>query len=262
MEGAAMNEQMQALLVLADQDRHLHDLRKLLKQIPVRLADARKQLDAEQVILDEVRIPWESWDKEIREKDATIRIANETTGRFENHVKEVTTQQEYVAARKQIDEARRLSLRLEDEIKSLRAKQEEITPRLNDIRGHYDNVREAYLAVEAEILKEKAGLDKEVAAFQVTKKEAAKKLDGRTNQYYERLNRSNKVPALVPCVEGVCTGCNIALPPQVYNQLLANPDRYGTCSHCNRMLYHVPPAEHLPPAEGPVEVPPQESKTA
>ena len=257
-----MNEQMQALLVLADQDRHIHELQKQLKQIPARLAEARKQLDAEQVILDELRIPWEAWDKEIREKEATIRIAQETTNRFETHVKEVTTQQEYVAARKQIDEARRLSFRLEDEIKALRARQDEITPRLSEIRGHYDNVLEAYLAVEGEILKEKAGLDGEVVAFQSTKKEAAKKLDGRTTQYYERLNRSNKVPALVPCVDGVCTGCNIALPPQVYNQLLANPDRYGTCSHCNRMLYHMPPADHLPAAEGSVEVPPQESKTA
>jgi len=251
-----MNDQMQALLILADQDRHIQELQKLLKQIPARLTEARKQLDAEQVILDEVRIPWEGWEKEIREKETTIQIAQETTARFESHVKQVTTQQEYVAARKQIDEAKRLSLRLEDEIKALRAKQEEVSPRLSEIQGHYDKVLEAYKAVEAEILKEKAGLDKEMSALLIVKGDAAKKLDHRTHQYYERLNKSGKMPALVPSVDGVCTGCNIALPPQVYNQLIANPDRYGVCSHCNRMLYYVPPAEQ------PAEVAAQESKTA
>jgi predicted nucleic acid-binding Zn-ribbon protein len=256
MEGAAVNNQMQSLLILAEQDRQIYELQRLLKQIPQRLAEARKQLDAEQVILDEVRIPWEQWEKEIREKEVTIQIAQETTTRFENHVKQVTTQQEYVAARKQIDEARRLSFRLEDEIKALRVKQEEITPRLKEVQERYDKVLEAYQAVEAEILKEKDGLDNEVAGHQKVKTEAAKHLDSRTSNYYERLNKSGKVPALVPSVDGVCGGCNIALPPQVYNQLLANPDRYGVCSHCNRMLYHLPPAPEQP------DPPAQESKTA
>jgi predicted nucleic acid-binding Zn-ribbon protein len=44
-------------------------------------------------------------------------------------------------------------------------------------------------------------------------------------------------------VDGVCGGCNIAIPPQLYNQLIANPRHWGTCSHCTRMLYYVPPED-------------------
>ena len=238
-----MNDEMQALMILAEQDRLIFDLRRKLKQIPLQLADARRQLDAEQALLNEVKVPWEGWEKDIREKSATIQIAIDTTDKFEVHLKQVTTQQEYVAARKQIDEARRLSTRLEDEIKVLRAKQEEVNPRLGELQGHYDKVLESYREVEGEILKVKAALDAEVATHEKVKTEATRKLEPRTLAYYERLSKSGRFPALVSTVGGVCGGCSIALPPQVYNQLIANPNRYGTCSHCNRMLYYTPPEE-------------------
>jgi predicted nucleic acid-binding Zn-ribbon protein len=241
-----MNEEMQALMILAEQDRLILDLQKKLRQIPRQLADARRQLDAEQSLLDEVKIPWDGWNREIREKKTTIEIAVETIAKFESFLKQVTTQQEYVAARKQIDEARRLGARLEDEIKELRAKQEEVNPRLSEVQGRYNNVLEAYMAVEKEILAVKDGLEAELAGHEKVKAEAAKRLEARTLNYYERLNRSGRVPALVPTQDGVCSGCNIALPPQVYNQLIANPSRYGVCSHCNRMLYYTPPSK---PAE-------------
>jgi len=246
-----MNQEMQALMAVAEQDRFIHDLRRKLKHIPQQIAEARKQLDAEQVQLDEVKIPHDGWEREVREKAATIQIADDTINKFEAHLKNVTTQQEYIAARKQIDEARRLSLRLEDEIKEFKTKQEEVFPRLTERQGHYDNVLEAFKAVEGEILKVKAELEAEMAKHEALKAEAAKALEARTLAYYERLNKSGRIPALVPSVNGVCSGCNIAIPPQLYNQLIANPNRYGTCSHCTRMLYYVPVVE--PEAEGKVE---------
>lgn len=234
-----MTDEMQALMAVAEQDRYIHDLRRKLKQIPQQLAEARKQLDAEQILLDEVKIPHDGWEREVREKTTTIEIADDTINKFEAHLKSVTTQQEYIAARKQIDEARRLGTRLEDEIKELKAKQEDVRPRLTELLGHYNNVLEAYKLVETEILRVKAELEAEMARHEALKSEAAKALEARTLAYYERLNKSGRVPALVPTVNGVCSGCNIAIPPQLYNQLIANPKRYGTCSHCTRMLYYV-----------------------
>lgn len=251
-----MKDEMQALMAVAEQDRFIHDLRRKLKQIPKQLAEARKQLDAEQVQLDEVKIPHDGWEREVREKSSTIQIADDTINKFEAHLKNVTTQQEYVAARKQIDEARRLSMRLADEIKELTAKQEEVAPRLTERLGHYNNVLDAYKVVEAEILKVKAELESEMAKHEALKAEAAKSLEARTLAYYERLNKSGRTPALVPSANGVCGGCSISIPPQLYNQLIANPARYGTCSHCTRMLYYVPAQE---PPEGAAEV---ESKSA
>ena len=157
-------------------------------------------------------------------------------------MKDVTTQHEYMAARKQIDEARRLNVRLQDEIVDSRVKQEELEPQLKEVQTRYDKVLEDYKGAEAEILKVQSGMETEIAGYEQAKSEAAGKVDARSLTYYERLANSGKIPALVPTVSGICSGCNIALPPQDYNHLIANPAHYKTCSHCNRMIYYEPPA--------------------
>ncbi|MCH8882330.1 MAG: hypothetical protein IIA41_02400 [SAR324 cluster bacterium] len=237
-----MSDELKALITLAEQDKLIWEVQRKLRGIPVQLADSRKRLDAEQVLLDEVKIPWEQWDGEIREKESTIEIAQETITRFEEHMKAVTTQHEYMAARKQIDEARRLNVRLQDEIVESRVKQEELEPQLKEVQTRYDKVLEDYQVVEAEILKVQSGLEADIAGYEQAKSEVAGKVDSQSLKYYERLASSGKFPALVPTVAGICSGCNIALPPQDYNQLIANPARYKTCSHCTRMIYYEPPA--------------------
>ncbi|MBI4082827.1 MAG: nucleic acid-binding protein, partial [Candidatus Lambdaproteobacteria bacterium] len=38
-----------------------------------------------------------------------------------------------------------------------------------------------------------------------------------------------------------CTGCRVALPPQAYNILIANPSQHGTCAHCSRIVFYQAP---------------------
>ena len=236
-----MSDELNALKLLAEQDRSMQELRRKLGAIPQQLADSRKQLDAEKKILDEVKVPHDTYGQSIGEKESTIAIALETIEKFEEHLKEVTTQAEYLMARKQIDEAKRLNLRLEDEIVELKAKREELAPEVQQRQGLYNNVLETYQRAEGEILKEQSAVEKQVAEYEKSKAEAAKQVSERSLAYYERLTKSGKVPALVSTEGGICGGCNIALPPQVYNQLIANAAKYNSCSHCNRMIYYEPP---------------------
>ena len=237
-----MSDELQGLITMAHHDLQILGLRKKLKKIPVKVSEARKQLDAEQIMLDEVQGPWNQFEAEIKEKTATIEIALETITKFEEHMTRVTTQKEYIAAGKQIDEARRLNIRLQDEILEARVKLEEIEPRLKEVRSLYDKVREAFEDVEGGILHDKAALDAEIGQHEKKKSEAAAQVEMRTLNYYKKISGAGMVPALVEVVGGVCSGCNIALPPQVFNQLIASHNRYHVCEHCNRMIYYVPPA--------------------
>ena len=54
-----MSDELKALVTLAEQDKLIWEVQKKMRQIPLKLADARRQLDAEQVLLDEFKIPWE-----------------------------------------------------------------------------------------------------------------------------------------------------------------------------------------------------------
>ncbi|MCZ6532196.1 MAG: hypothetical protein O7A08_04445, partial [SAR324 cluster bacterium] len=129
-----MDERAKTLSETAQLDAELFELRKVLRNFPRRLEEAGKQLVAEEKLLAEVETPWNDLEYQVSEKEATIQVALDTITKFEEHIKRVTTQKEYMAAKKQVEEARRLNRQLQDEILEAGVKQEELAPKLKEVR--------------------------------------------------------------------------------------------------------------------------------
>lgn len=236
-----MEKGMNSIFLMAEIDGKLHQLRRTLAQFPHSLAEARRQLDAEQLLLDELQNPWDEWSRQIGEKEATIAVALDTIDKFEEHMARVTTQKEYMAARKQVDDARRLNTQLQEEILRNQVKQEEIKPQLEDVRKRHNSVLEAFQEQEAKILAEKKKIDREVSRCEGKIGKLAADLGEREWSYYERLVKAGKTPAIVQVVAGTCEGCKMTIPPQSYNMLIAAPEKFYTCAHCNRIIFYKPP---------------------
>jgi len=233
-------ESLHALMTMAEKAKRMHELRGHLKQVPERLAEARKQLDAEQRLLDELQNPHATMEASIASKEATIKLALETIEKFEAHMRRVTTQKEYAAARKQVDEARRLNESLQNEILEMKVREDEIEPKLNEQKERYAKVADEYHKVESAILAEKAQLDAEMAKLDKELRTESVKLSNQVMPYYERLLKGGKFPPIVAVVQGRCGGCHMALPPHFFNQLLARNGTLFTCPNCARIIYHQP----------------------
>jgi len=239
-------EGLQALKTMAEKAKRMNELRSQLKQIPERLAEARRQLNAEQKLLDELQNPHATMQASVASKEATIALALETIEKFETHMRRVTTQKEYAAARKQVDEARRLNESLQNEILDMKVKQDEVEPKLQQQQERHAKVADDYQKTESVILAEKAKLDAEMAVLDKELRGESAKLSAQVMPYYERLLKGGKFPPIVAVVQGQCGGCHMALPPHFFNQLLARNGTLFTCPNCARIIYHQPSP---PPAE-------------
>lgn len=244
-----MSADLENMAFVGDTDSRIFELNLTLRKIPTRVAEARRQLEAEETLLNEVLVPWSQMETEIHEREATIKIALESIDKFEAHMKKVTTQKEYIAARKQVDEARKLNVRLQDEILERRLNQEELAPKLEERRKTHKNVLETFQGEEAGISDEQASLEKEIARLTKKVEKGLKQLGPNAIQYYQKLLRGGKSPGVVPVVGGSCNGCNMALPPQVYNLLLAANGKLFTCPTCNRIIYPLIQEEEAPSAD-------------
>lgn len=238
-----MTENSEEMTAIGDLDSRIYELSLNLRRIPTRIAEARRQLEAEETLLNEVLESWNELEHEISEREATIKVALDTIEKFEAHMKLVTTQKEYIAARKQVDEARRLNTRLQDEILERRVMQEELNPRLEERRETHGKVLETFTKEESGITTEQDQLEKEIADLTAQVEEGLKQLGDNAIQYYQRLIKGGKMPAVVPVIGGSCNGCNMALPPQTYNLLLAANGKIFNCPICNRIIYPQQEAE-------------------
>ena len=77
----------------------------------------------------------------------------------------------------------------------------------------------------------------QVKALEGRRSSVAEAVDPTLLRRYETI-RKKKLPAIVGVVAGTCQGCNMNVPPQLYNQLRTS---LGTdvCPSCNRIIYAV-----------------------
>ena len=69
-------------------------------------------------------------------------------------------------------------------------------------------------------------------------------MDPSLRSKYEQLFERRGGAAVVTARGGICTGCRMHIPPQLYNELQKHRDVVRQCPNCRRILFWRPaPAE-------------------
>jgi predicted nucleic acid-binding Zn-ribbon protein len=155
--------------------------------------------------------------------------------RSEARLKEIKTQKEYQAVSKEISSARKLTVELEDQILQKVGRLEELG---GDIAARIENLRElgANTAQQKEEVQAKIDeLEADLATGAAASEAAMKGLPASIAKRYAILRKQRRGLAVVEAKDGYCLGCNMNLPPQLYNTLF-RADEVITCPHCQRML--------------------------
>jgi len=62
------------------------------------------------------------------------------------------------------------------------------------------------------------------------------KVSPKIMKIYTSVKRLSGAVAIVPAIASVCQGCNMNIPPQMYNEL-QRFDGIKFCPHCQRIIY-------------------------
>ncbi len=167
--------------------------------------------------------------------EANLQIETDNIARSEVRLKEIKTQKEYQAVSKEIASAKKLKAEIEEQILQTVAQLEGVAgeiagneSQLNELTG---NVTEQKAELQTLIDK----IDGEIAADSVTRDAALQALPSSVIRRYTMLREQRRGIAVVEARDGICLGCNMNLPPQLYNSLFKCDDLI-TCPHCQRML--------------------------
>jgi predicted nucleic acid-binding Zn-ribbon protein len=167
--------------------------------------------------------------------DESLEAETENISRSEARLKEIKTQKEYQAVSKEITTARKLKVELEEQTLQKIGRIEELKV---ELVGMGENV----VALKANITDQKAEvqakidqLEEGIAQDVVAREEMVKGLSVPIIKRYTLLREQRRGIAVVEARAGSCLGCNMNLPPQLYNTLFRGEELI-TCPHCQRML--------------------------
>jgi predicted nucleic acid-binding Zn-ribbon protein len=174
-------------------------------------------------------------EEEKRALEESLVLEAENITRSESRIKEIKTQKEYQAVSKEITAARKQKAEMEEQILQkiggIEALNGEIIGLEENLALLQGNIEAQKAEVQARIDKLDEGIVKDTAA----REEIIKGLPASVIRRYTQLREQRRGLAVAEARGGSCLGCNMNLPPQLYNTLFRGEELI-TCPHCQRML--------------------------
>lgn len=231
-----MQVQVEVLRELQGVDQELSEVRRKSQKLEAELAELEAELQRVAGMGGSLAATLEQLQGERRELDQALAVEQENIKRAEGRLPGIKTQKEYVAVLKEIDTAKKLNKELQDRIK---AKDEELAAVERD-KGEKDaDLAQTTARVDAR----RAEIDAERSGYDQTLNQGGGRREGLLGQlspvlrkrYQTLIDRRGGI-AIVAARKGTCLGCNMQLPPQLFNSLFTTQE-IQNCPHCHRLLY-------------------------
>ncbi len=237
-----MKEQISDLRELQGVDLEIDRIDAAIATGDEELQMQRQAIEMRQVVIAECLEKLGSGTERRQLLEAEIQESQTLVKDRQNKMMKVQTNREYQSLLKEIEDAKNANRQREEELIKL-LEQDEHLQKKNEEQSALLAGEEKQLATET--------TNREEAAVKLSAKrqKLAKDRDGKAKKVradllrkYEQIRAKRDGIAMVGVNRGVCFGCYMNVPPQLYNELLRE-DKLHICPTCNRLLFYSPDQE-------------------
>jgi predicted nucleic acid-binding Zn-ribbon protein len=230
-----LRDQLKRLEELQRYDAQIQELNTALQSIPAKLQATQSDLARVEGMLGTERAQLAESQRYYAEQKGLLEADETHVNSAKHKLTQAKNSKEYVAAQREIDQTRESLTTREAEIAKLveavKSKEKSLSERDADVQGLRDSIAKDLEAARARM----AELEGKIAAI---KSERDKIAAGVRADYLKRYGaiRMRRGLAVVSVRNGTCTGCNMNLPPQLFNTLQRGTS-LETCPYCHRIVY-------------------------
>lgn len=231
-----MQDKLRALVRLAEIDASARHIEEQLRGIPEELEERRHAVQALEGLVGGQKEQMDEAERLLAQQEEELKMRSDLLAKSKAKSAKARNLREAEAADRELDAIRRSIREAEQEKERLQGVIEQTKSVLSEPLSELEEQKAA-------LAKAQEGSDDKLEAL---REERDQKVQGREEyvgqipkriyRRYERI-RPKIHPAVVEAVDGVCTGCRMRIPPQLYNQIVAGDDFYQ-CQACHRFLYH------------------------
>ena len=218
-------------LQIIEKERVLLSTPKIVKGMDDELRTTRTKVEKEKEINEEQ-------EKERRKKEKELETDKDKIKKLEAKLYEVKTNKEYQAFLKEIEAARIANDKTEEDILVLMDKVEEIKKDYTSSTAHL-KIREKEIETEKiKIEKDIQSMDKIIAELKTERDNLLSVVNERLRSTYLVLREKRSGIAVSTAKNGVCLGCFMNIPPQLFIEVTKNRELIQ-CPSCGRILYFL-----------------------
>jgi len=233
-----LKDEIQGLKNLQEVDLEISKIEKELAVGNAELDDQKSQIETRKKEIASYTEKLEAGQARRRELESEVEEAQMMIKDRQNKLMKVQTNREYQSILKEIEDAKNANRQRDDELVRL-LEQAEYLQKKNDEQSAVCAEEEASLAGDAAAKEAAAAkLNTKKDKLAKTRNTKVKKVKADLLRKYEQIREKRDGIAMVGVNNGVCHGCYMNVPPQLYNELLRE-DKLHSCPTCNRLLYHL-----------------------
>lgn len=232
-----MKEQIKVLVKLQHLDAEsirikstLNDVSKKLKHLDSSLEEIEQTIKDKESVIDELK-------KQYRDYESDVKLNLAKINKSQEKLRSVKTNKEYQSLLREIEDVKSKNSSIED-------KMIECLDRIDETEKIIATKKDEYLQFSDHIKSEKQSIEhdadidkKKLDELDMDRKNVSGLIDSQLFKKYLVIKKQQQEGlAVVPVKDAVCHGCNVNLPPQLYNELFRY-DSLKFCPNCHRIIY-------------------------
>lgn len=230
-----MENQILLLKELQEVELKIKGLKGDQELYPRQITELDEKLASEKEAALQEKERLQNLERERRQKEGDLDDEGERIKKTKGRLFDVKTNKEYQALLHEIELMETSSSQHEDEILAILEEIDELRGSVSKREGDLVTVEKETRAEIAEFEKRLDSLVEEIASAEKRREEIIKTLDPPLMKAYETL-KVKRGTALAAVKRGVCQGCYVNIPPQMYNEVQRN-DMLIRCPNCSRFLF-------------------------
>lgn len=173
---------------------------------------------------------------EKRTLEENLAAETDAINRSEARLRDIKTQKEYQAVSKEIAAAKKVMGDLEEMVLQKIARSEELKGIIGGKETELQEFGSSSAALKTELQDKIKRLEADIAGDVAVREATAKDVSSSMMKRYLMLRERRQGLAVAEARSGSCLGCNMNLPPQLFNSLY-KVDNLVACPHCQRLLF-------------------------
>lgn len=218
-------------------DLKISTLEKEIAASAAEIDNRRASLDGHQETLAQLNAKIAANEQRRRELDAELEDEQVKIKDRQAKLMNVQTNREYQSILKETEDGKKANSQREEAAVLLMEQIEALTAQIEE---------ETNICAEDEkmLADDIAAVEKKISQFTAEKSKIQKTRESKANavsasllKKYTSIRDKRNGLAIVPVTGGVCRGCFMNIPPQLYNDLLKE-DKLISCPTCHRIMFH------------------------
>ncbi|MFZ9596689.1 MAG: zinc ribbon domain-containing protein [Bdellovibrionia bacterium] len=229
-------EQLKSLEHLQELDLKIDSIKKAQNALPQALKTFDDALAKLKSSLETKKNLAQDIEKTQRQAKAALDINQDRLSRSQSKLEGVQNSQEFQAATKEIEQLKKMNASLEEQMKKADSDLEQVQ---KDMQAQSEQVEKIQAEREKEAGSISGHLSKHHEDLEVLlseRKQFAVHVESKTLAVYDRIRGARAGLGIVPAVGGRCKGCNMMLPPQLFNEVQRCTTVHH-CPSCHRLIF-------------------------